>query len=137
MISPFVGATGLRLFLDKRPLLVALDGLGSQVLDLLMVEAWSMATTGFEQASNGGLGPLGQPRGGADAAPFGEMVDDFFGFGFTDLGMEQGRVSSFRERFTTRATAQQTKGVFAIDLPNRKIALSGAPNRVACGIDTG
>jgi hypothetical protein len=65
------------------------------------------------------------------------MVKDVLGFGFTDLGIEQGRVSSFRELFTTLATAQQTKAIFAIDLTNREIALSWALNILAFGIHTG
>jgi hypothetical protein len=65
------------------------------------------------------------------------MVNDFLGFGFTDLGIEQGRVASFRELFTTRATTQQTKAIFAIDLTNGEIPLMGTPKILACDVDTG
>ena len=47
--------TILLFFLDKRPLLVKLDGSWVQVLDLLMVETLSMTTTRFQQSGNGDL----------------------------------------------------------------------------------
>jgi hypothetical protein len=65
------------------------------------------------------------------------MVNDFLGLGFTDLGIEQGRVPSFREFFMTAAAAQQTKAIFSINLANGEIGLSWAPNMLAIGIDTG
>jgi hypothetical protein len=65
------------------------------------------------------------------------MVNDFLGFRFTDLGIEQGGVASFRELFTTTATAQQTQAIFAINLTNDEIALAGARKMLACDVDTG
>jgi hypothetical protein len=65
------------------------------------------------------------------------MVNDFLGFGFTDLGIEQGGVSSFRAFFTTTAAAQQPIAILSIDLPNDKIALAWAGKMLAFDIDTG
>ena len=65
------------------------------------------------------------------------MVNDFFGFSFTDFGIEQIGVSSFRELFTTLATAQQTNVIFAIDLSNGGISLMGTPKILAFNVDTG
>src|SRR5687767_6318208 len=120
-----IRATVLLFFLHKGPLLVKLDRSGPQVLDLLMVETLSMTTTGFEQPSHGFLRNFSQSRGGSDTTSFVEMVNDFLGLGFTNLGIEQGRVASFRELFTTLATAQQTNAILAIDLPNGEIVLMG------------
>ena len=65
------------------------------------------------------------------------MVNHLLGFGFPHLGIKQGRVSAFRELFTTLATAQQTKVIFAINLSNGEIALMGAPKILAFDVDTG
>jgi hypothetical protein len=75
-------------------------------MNLLIVEALSMATTGFEQAGNRDLSHFGQPRSGTHTTPFVEMVNDFLGFGFSHFGVEQGGVSSFREFFMATTAAQ-------------------------------
>jgi hypothetical protein len=101
------------------------------------MEALSMATTGFEQPSDGFLRDFRESRGGADTTSFVEMINDFLSFGFTDLGIEPGGVTSFRELFTTLATAQQMQAILAIDLSNGEIALMRTPNILAFWIDTG
>jgi hypothetical protein len=65
------------------------------------------------------------------------MVNNGLGFGFAHVGVEQGGVASFREFFLATLAAQQTNALFAIDLANGEIALAGASNLLAIGIDTG
>jgi hypothetical protein len=86
-------------------LLVKLDGSGFQVINLLLVEAMRMATTGFEQSGNRDFGHFGQSRSGTHTTPFVEMVNDCLGFGFSHFGVEQGGVSSFREFFMATTAA--------------------------------
>src|SRR5688572_31995627 len=69
-LTACVSATMLLFLLHKRPLLVELDRSWPQVLDLLIVEALRMATTGFEQPSHRFLRHFSQSRSGADTAPF-------------------------------------------------------------------
>jgi hypothetical protein len=54
---------------------------------------------------NGGLSGFRQPRSGPETASFIEMVNHVFSLGFTHLGIKQGSMASFRELFTTLATA--------------------------------
>jgi hypothetical protein len=136
-LTGLVRVTVLLFFLHKGPLRIKLDRSWPEVLNLLSVEALCMAATGFEQPRHGFLRHFRQSRGGPDIVPFVEMVNDFLGFGFPDFGMEQGGVASFRELFPTTAAAQQTKAIFAIDLPNGEVARAWAGNMLAFDVDTG
>jgi hypothetical protein len=133
----FLRATVRLFLLHQGPWLVELNGSWPQIMNLLMVEALSMSTTGLESSGDRGLGRCRQSRSGADPAPFVEMVNNRLSLGFTYLGVEQGRMASLREFFLATAAAQQTNAILTIDLANHEIALSWASSILAFGIDTG
>lgn len=74
-------------------------------MNLLIVKALSMTTTGFEQSGNRGLGGFSQSRSRADTASFVEMVNDRLGLRFTYFGVKQSCVSPLREFVLTTAAA--------------------------------
>lgn len=106
-------------------------------MNLLIVKALSMTTTGFGESGNRGLGGFSQSRSRADATSFVEMVNDRLGFRFTHFGVKHSRVASLREFFWTTAAAQQTNTVLAIDLANGEIALAWTSIMLAIRIHTG
>jgi len=74
-------------------------------MDLLIMEAQGMTTTDFEQPGHRFLGDFRKPGGGADTAPFIEMVNDIDRFGLTQFSVEQGRAASFGKVVLATATA--------------------------------
>ena len=64
------------------------------------------------------------------------MVNHILSLRFTHLGIEQSRVSSFREFFATFATAQQPNVILTIDFSDDEIVLSLTPKIVAIRVDT-
>jgi hypothetical protein len=57
-------------------------------MDLLMVKALSMTTTGFKPPGDRDLGCFRQSRRGTDTVSFVEMVNDRLSFGFAHFGVE-------------------------------------------------
>src|SRR5918997_2736223 len=129
--------TVLLFFLHKRPLLIECYGAWPQVFHLLIMEALRMSTPGFKQSSDSDLCRFRQSRSRTNTTPFVKMVNQGFGFGFTHLGIEQGRIASLREFFLAAPAAQQTNTIWTIELANGEIALSWAAIMLAIGIDTG
>ena len=136
-LRSFLRATVLLFFLHKRPLLIELYGSWPQVLNLLIMEALGMSTTGFKQSGNGDLCRFRPSRSRTNTTPFVKMVNNGFGFGFTHFGIEQGRIASLREFCLAAPAAQQTNTILTLDLANGEIALFWASIMLAIGIDTG
>jgi hypothetical protein len=117
-------------------LLIELQDFRSETVHVLIVEPFRMAPSNPHQPGHRFFGTLHEPGRGPDTTAFTQMANDLFGFGLRALRIEQGGAASLGKFFTAGATAQQAKGITAIDLSDDEIALATLAKELACRIDT-
>jgi hypothetical protein len=106
-------------------------------VELLLMEAFSMASGRPKESGHGLFGHLGQTGGSPHATAFIEMVDDLLGFTLRELRVEQGGAASLREFLPAATTPQQPQAITTVHLPDDKIVVATLAKEVACRIDTG
>jgi hypothetical protein len=71
---------------------------------MLVVEPLGMPTRHPQQAGHSFFGHVHKTGRGPHATAFTQMADDILHGGLVELGIEQGRATSFRKRFSAATT---------------------------------